>query len=500
MPTVSAHPHTRQAHGSGVSVLAPDDTTTLFPGAAGPEAQGRAVSGADSPSPTPPPATAASPWLVVTGQNCACKPDALSVAGVLGVRFPCRHEVTAAAEALAKVTRVSPLRSQIEVSPGSVRFRYTVPPDDRDDAARPQAGSGRQAITSWTLKSRRQMLRSFASLDYGPMFADGGMPARVTLTYPPDWLTVAPDGAAVERHFRMLERRHVRAWGERVTDLWKLEFQERGAPHYHQWQRRPSGVAGEYRRLRHEAKLAAWEASGRAGRRPRYRPAVGDGLQFRQWLAVVWADVVNHPDPVQRALHEKAGTQVDIRDALKLTDPKRASVYFSKHGLVKGSKEYQNQPPAEWTATGGGPGRYWGYRGLEPLVATVQVDGGQDYQLAKRTMRRWVSRTRIWDPDARAVRYVKVMKTVRVKRGKRYRMVRRPAGRLGGRSGTLCVNDGPLMAGYLARVLALSAPAPRPLSGGVLDLEFVCEACGRNHPLREHRVCRARASGVVRLQ
>lgn len=478
---------------------------------AGPVRQeARGAGGLPSPthSPTDPGA-----WLVVTGQNSACKESPGSVADILGVRFPGEADVVCAAAALTGSSRRSPLRSQIEVSPGSIRFRRTVPPDGGDDMpATEQSGSGRQAITSWTVKSRRQMLRSFAALDYAPMFAEGAIPARVTLTYPGDWLAVAPSGVAVQRHFRILERRFVRAWDEPMVCLWKLEFQHRGAPHFHLWQRRPNGVAGQARKARYDAACIAWQASGRIGPRPRYRPAHGDGLRFGAWLAVTWADIVAHPDPAQRAAHELAGTQVDVKDGLRGTDPKRASTYFSKHGLGKGSKEYQNQVPAEWLDQGEGPGRFWGYLGLHSLIVAAEVDGGRDYQVAKRTMRRWSARTRTWDQDALSVRYVKATRPVRVKRGKRWRTVRRPAGRLGGHSGTLCVNDGPAMAQYLAQVIYLTAeqdrreqeararPAPRQASTGLSDEVFLCEHCDRRHPLREQRICKARAAMVVRVR
>jgi hypothetical protein len=405
-------------------------------------------------------------------------------------------EVKAAAAALQDASRSTPLRSQIDVSPGSIRFRRSVPADDESPLPDSQNDATKQAITAWTVQSRRQMLRSFAALDYTPMFADGGLPARVTLTYPADWLPVAASGADVKRHLDVLERRFVRAWGEPLRCLWKLEFQRRGAPHVHFWMRRPNGLAGQHR----EARL-------------RNRRSRADGLRFGGvggWLAVTWADIVNHPDPVQRAAHQLAGTQVDVKDALKVIDPKRASVYFSKHGAWKGSKEYQNSVPAEWRETGAGPGRFWGYRGLRSIVISAQVDGGKDYILAKRTMRRWSARTRIWDRETLSVRYVKTTKPVRVQRGNRVRTVRRPVVRLRGPSGALCVNDGPAIARDLARFIVMTAEwdqaAAKPNRAhandltAVQDLAFLCGSCGRMHPLREHRLCRARANGVVRLR
>jgi hypothetical protein len=55
----------------------------------------------------------------------------------------------------------------------------------------------------------------------------------LTLTYPGDWLIVAPNAEVVKRHFQALCKRYGRAWGEPLIGPWKLEFQRRGAPHFH---------------------------------------------------------------------------------------------------------------------------------------------------------------------------------------------------------------------------------------------------------------------------
>jgi hypothetical protein len=55
----------------------------------------------------------------------------------------------------------------------------------------------------------------------------------LTRTYPGDWLTVAPDGETVKRHFTALAKRYERTWGEPLVCICKLEFQDRGAPHFH---------------------------------------------------------------------------------------------------------------------------------------------------------------------------------------------------------------------------------------------------------------------------
>jgi hypothetical protein len=307
-----------------------------------------------------------------------------------------------------------------------------------DPGWRPNAIPGRE-VTSWSAKSRSNMVKTLASLDWGPVHEldeSGRVPAMVTLTYPGDWEVVVPDGKTVKRQVRALLWRYRRAWGETVVGAWKLEFQHRGAPHIHIFMAPPHGRA--------------------AGR------GAGAGLSFRHWLSVVWADIVDHPDPVEYQKHLLAGTGVDVAEALKCTDPKRLARYFSKHGQYC-SKEYQHIVPEAWQAPGKGPGRFWGYWGLKPLVVAVELSM-DDYLLASRIMRRYASRVRVWDkPSGRWV-YVRAMtpakplrKDVDVVTGevvwrRRRRRVRvRRFGQNG--SGFLLVNDAPALAHQLARAL-----------------------------------------------
>jgi hypothetical protein len=300
-----------------------------------------------------------------------------------------------------------------------------------------KAMPGRE-VTSWSGKSRANMVRTFSSLDWSPVhdLAEAGrVAAMATLTYPGSWEVVAPDGKAVKRHMRALRRRYRRAWGESVIGMWKLEFQRRGAPHVHIFMVPPHGRAG-----------------GRAA---------GAGLAFRYWLSVVWADIVDHPDPLEYQKHLAAGTAVDYAEALKCTDPKRLAVYFSKHGQYR-DKEYQHNVPELWQAPGAGPGRFWGYWGVKPLVAAVELSGS-DYVLAARIMRRYASRVRVWDELAGSWKYVRAMTPAKprkdvdhatgevVWRKRRRRMRVRRFAESG--SGFLVVNDGPALAHQLARAL-----------------------------------------------
>ncbi|MBE5429214.1 hypothetical protein E3G47_000780 [Mycobacteroides abscessus] len=397
---------------------------------------------------------------------------------VVGLRFPSPELVTSAA-AMFPGLEVEPAawarRFRVEIAPGAVRLltqsgavASTIDAGSRSgerrqsrDRARvdddvhgervdqigsalggatvvestmtPSDCAGR-SITEWSRKSRSAMCRAFAQLDYTPIIASGRVPAMVTLTYPGEWLTVAPSGRSVKRHMDLWRKQFEREFGEKARYIWKLEFQRRGAPHIHLWTAPPS----------------------RSGR---------SGLSFRAWCSRSWAAVVAHPDPAQRARHELAGTAVDVLEGLRASDPKRLAVYFTKHSSpnMLGDKEYQHVVPIEWRASGKGPGRFWGVYGLEKAIAPAEL-AEDDYIRARRIMRRWARHTAAYGsvanpyptavcPRTAVIRVPRVdQDTGRV----RYRTVRRRR-KLFGRSdyggGFALVNNGPAFAAQLARAL-----------------------------------------------
>jgi len=285
-----------------------------------------------------------------------------------------------------------------------------------------------RVIERWSAKSRARMTRTLAELDFGPLLRLGLRLPMTTLTYPGDWLTVAPTGKAVKRHLLAFYKRFSRAWGFEWMGIWKLEFQRRGAPHVHLWGPEPEGAAGD---------LASMT-------KVRRRAAVGDGLAYKQWLSVVWADIVGHPDPEQRRRHQLAGTAVDFREGERMRDPRRLAVYFTKHGSY-GAKEYQNQVPKEWAEPGKGPGRFWGYRGLESAAVAVEIDPAAAVWAA-RLLRRYA--------HAQGTTRQVTVQRVDARTGViRYRKSRVRAERMKGGRGFLCVNDGPALASQLARAV-----------------------------------------------
>ena len=90
--------------------------------------------------------------------------------------------------------------------------------------ARKNRGATRGKIKGFSFKSRKRLLEKFARLDYSSSHST----VMVTLTYPAEF----PDNQTAKKHLRaFLER--VRRNFPGVSGVWKLEFQKRGAPHYH---------------------------------------------------------------------------------------------------------------------------------------------------------------------------------------------------------------------------------------------------------------------------
>jgi len=221
----------------------------------------------------------------------------------------------------------------------------------------------------------------------------------VTLTLPGDWKAVAPNGRTFKKMIERFRLRFRRAVGPWVL-LWKMEFQRRGAPHFHALMRVPAVVVSD---------------GGYASR-------LGYGSEMREtfesWLSRTWADVVGAsreidtigrwvrtPDGFEIVLdgsesseysrHWSAGTGVDF-SGKDFSDPRRISMYFAGHSAKsQDGKEYQHIVPARWQRPGDGPGRFWGYCGLGKAVAELELSQ-RDYDRVRRQLRK-MARARSWE-------------------------------------------------------------------------------------------------------
>lgn len=204
-----------------------------------------------------------------------------------------------------------------------------------------------RVITEWSRKSRARMVRAMAEIDHDSWISTDPL-AMVTLTLPGDWRAVAPTGQHFKDQLRLFRWR----WEAQIGPwqaAWKLEFQERGAPHAHLMMRPPFSVRGE---------------------------------DFKAWLSRTWAECVGATgDEYHR--HVGAGTNVNYD--WRASDPYRVAVYFLKHSSKAGdSKEYQHRVPEEYREAG--VGRFWGIAGLKRPRSTVELDAKTFYRM-RRIMR-----------------------------------------------------------------------------------------------------------------
>lgn len=294
---------------------------------------------------------------------------------------------------LVRLTAPDLYRAEIQANAVADRIPVLDLGDQEDD------DGTRGEIRGWSRKSRSRMIARLATLDYEPLLGRVEQPAMVTLTYPGEWEQVAPDGETVKKHLQTFFKRYARAWGEDWLGIWKLEFQRRGAPHFHLFQAIPQGKAGEWR-----------TTSGTRGRR-----MIGEGLTFSAWLSVVWADIVGAVGE-EYARHLSAGTGVDYAEGAKARDPRKLAQYFSKHGAYA-AKEYQHEVPTLWQEAGKSVGRFWGYRGLSPLVTAVTITREESIRMA-RGLRGLGARSTRWNGVTRRVETTKAVRRERRPRRK----------------------------------------------------------------------------------
>lgn len=229
----------------------------------------------------------------------------------------------------------------MEVSPGSVQMRSskydpTKPApkpsrvggvDERDESAHV-----RGRIRGFSSDSRERLYRRALSLRWEDAVDVGGI-GMVTLTYPEVFPT---DGQVAKAHLKRFRERWRCRYGK-PRGMWKLEFQQRGAPHFHLFVGLPES----------EDELRAWllqqwyEAVGSGDERHLYH-----GVDISRWR---WG-----------ALGESRA---------------RVGEYFARHG-AKGWQSYQNRVPVGYVS----PGQFWGVWGLEPAVDVIPLAWGEFVQ------------------------------------------------------------------------------------------------------------------------
>jgi hypothetical protein len=189
----------------------------------------------------------------------------------------------------------------------------------------------RSEITEFSARSRQRLRCKIASV------CRNELPYFLTLTYPAEWTW---DAELWKRHLKIFSQRFLRRFPS-AGFIWKLEFQQRGAPHFHPF---------------------VWGIPESEG-----VPAIID------FISEAWFEVVGSGDEK----HFIAGTRVE-----RMRNPTAAIRYVSSYA----SKTDQTLP-------GEKVGRYWGVVGRKNIpwgeLETIELDRQQS-KIVLRTCRRFI--------------------------------------------------------------------------------------------------------------
>lgn len=218
-------------------------------------------------------------------------------------------------------------------------------------------GKARGNVRDFSHKSRRRLMRYMASIN----LEAAGLPTFITLTYPGIWHK-DPERWKKQLHtFTVaLFRKWPAAWG-----IWRLEFQKRGAPHYHMllWDG-PTVEAKEARRQ--NGKMCMLAIPGNKSWKNR---------QVFEWLSNTWFRVVGSGDEK----HRQAGTRIEP--------------VVSANGVMAYAAKYLAKSTEEQTETfEGGTGRHWARIGEKRWMVeeyTQDLTGPQALKM-RRVMRKMI--------------------------------------------------------------------------------------------------------------
>lgn len=194
---------------------------------------------------------------------------------------------------------------------------------------KPKLGGGiRKSVTKFTNASKRRLM--FTARNFP------GLEIMLTLTYPANFPL---DGRLVKTHWRRFRQWMIRNGAD--TGLWVLEFQKRGAPHFHIFIREPLD-----------------------------KDAVSNA----------WYKIVNSRDPK----HLVAGTRIET-----FRYPPALGSYVMKYA----AKMEQKDVPAEFENVG----RFWGVWGKPKLITEICLPQSVGKYLVRTIRKAHIKARRSWD-------------------------------------------------------------------------------------------------------
>lgn len=200
-------------------------------------------------------------------------------------------------------------------------------------------GGERGLVQRFTAASRLRLLHKLAAVDKRAV--ELGRAWFVTLTYPGEYST---DPKVWKRDLQAFRKRMERAWCG-LAGFWKLEFQRRGAPHWHLLLVADGGI---------------------------------DPSAFRSWTSEAWYATVGSGDV--RHLH--AGTQVG-----KVRGWNQVQAYAGKY---LGKTVAEDERVVQEATGGAAVGRFWGvwrYQDL-PVVRVVETVSREAWYKVRRCLDR----------------------------------------------------------------------------------------------------------------
>lgn len=233
----------------------------------------------------------------------------------------------------ACLTRISHRKPKIRIAEGGQLVEVRV----EEIKTGLQLGSNRKEIIDFSADSRRRLQRKLATINE----FETSLPDFGTLTYPGEY---SGDWKRWKRDLDVWNKATVRKWPD-IWGLWRMEFQKRGAPHFHfLWWDGPKmeGMDVWYDQYQRVVTIAV------PGCMSPHNEAV------YAWMSETWYRIVGSGDPK----HLAAGTRVE-----PIQSWNGVRSYASKYLAKLPSGKFV---PPEYDGTG----RFWGVIGRERWKST----------------------------------------------------------------------------------------------------------------------------------
>lgn len=224
--------------------------------------------------------------------------------------------------------------------------------------ASPKGDAPRGEVRRFSEASRRRMQRMLAMTSATPRYL-------LTLTYPDAWPSARQAKAHLKTFCQRLER-VAEAAGRRLAVVWRLEFQQRGAPHFHLLIFAPDGLPAPAL-----VRAAKWGKEGSAedfaaGRRQAdwlQGAALNEWRALLLWGSVTWHAIVKGWFRKAALLSNSLDAHLKVGTDLKaIRNARMAVAYVSKYV----AKADASDVPEGLTEA---PGRFWGVRDRSDLLA-----------------------------------------------------------------------------------------------------------------------------------